>query len=130
MSDRRNDLPTSIAVVVVTFTDPVSLQEYEHSAGVTFPILTDPSRGAYRAYGLGRGTIGRVWGPKAARRYLDIFKQSGIKDWRRPTEDTLQLGDDFVISPTGTLAWGHWGKGPDDRPAIEKLIQAARKATA
>ena len=69
----------------------------------------------------------RVWGWKAGRRYVEIFRESGFGGLRAPTEDTLQLGGDFVIAPDGTLAWGFWGEGPDDRPSVDDLVRAVQQ---
>ncbi len=124
MSDRLDELGHNTRVVLVTFTDEGNLSQYQQTHDLPFPVLVDANRDTYRAFGLGRGTIARIWGRKAARRYLDIFKEQGLTGLRRPTEDTLQLGGDFVVDPRGTLVYGFWGEGPDDRPAVGDLIAA------
>ncbi len=127
MSDRLEELGDSTNVVMVTFTDPDNLDGYQGVNSVPFPILIDSDRSSYRAYGLDRGSVWRVWGWKATKRYFEIFRQGGLRDLRRPTEDTLQLGGDFIIAPDGTLAWGFWGDGPDDRPSVNELIAEIRR---
>jgi len=124
--DRLDEFGDDTAVVLVTFTDETSLADYATSHDLPFPVLIDRDRVAYRAFGLGRGTIRRVWGLRAARRYLEIFRAAGLSGLARPTEDTLQLGGDFVIAPDGTLVYGYWGEGPDDRPSVDELIDAVR----
>lgn len=127
--DRLDDLGQDTAVVVVTFTEAGNLEPYRlrnDLAATPIEVVTDPKRTAYRAFGLGRGSVGRVWGWRAARRYLEILVRDGLRGLRRPTEDTLQLGGDFVIAPDGTLAWGFWGDGPDDRPSVDDLVAAVR----
>jgi len=47
---------------------------------------------------------------------------------RRPTEDTLQLGGDFVVGRDGRLVYVYRSKGPADRPPVDDLIAAARRA--
>jgi len=44
------------------------------------PVLTDPHRAAYKAYGLGRGSVRRVWGRRATRRYWNILRDSSLKN--------------------------------------------------
>ena len=124
MSDRLDDIGEATDVVLITFTDPSSLAAYSRTNDLPFPILIDPDRAAYQAFGLGRGTIARMYGWRAARRYLEIFRTDGVGGLRRPTEDTLQLGGDFIIGADGTLAYGFWGDGPDDRPSVDELIAA------
>jgi alkyl-hydroperoxide reductase/thiol specific antioxidant family protein len=126
VSDRLDEFGDDTAVVLVTFTDATNLADYTSNHELPFPVLIDRDRQAYRAYGLGRGTIRRVWGLRAARRYLEIFRTAGLSGLARPTEDTLQLGGDFVIAPDGTLVYGFWGDGPDDRPLVDELIEAVR----
>ena len=123
MRDRFEDIET-IDIVVVTFTDSDSLSSYatRHEAGITF--VSDQERKSYRAYGLGRGTVRRVWGLKAAKRYLEIFRDQGLSGLRAPKEDSLQLGGDFIIDSDGTLIYGFWSEGPDDRPTVDELVAA------
>ena len=116
-------------VVLVTFTHPDNLPGYVDRHDLPFPVLTDPDRRAYAAYGFGRGSVARVWGLRMVRRYLELFREGRWRDLRAPTEDTLQLGGDIVIGPDGTLAWGFWGAGPDDRPSVDEIIAAVRTAT-
>jgi hypothetical protein len=111
-------------VVLITFTSPELLLGYHDHNELPFDLVRDSSRASYRAYGLGRGSASRVWGLRAARRYVDIIRRDGFGALRRPVEDTLQLGGDFVIAPDGTLAWGFWSEGPDERPSVEALVRA------
>jgi len=113
------------------FTAPENLSGYAAEHGLPFEVLTDPDRVAYERFGLGRGSVARVWGLRAGRRYLDILRTdgpAGVTRAFRPTEDSLQLGGDFVIAADGTLVYGFWGAGPDDRPSVDDLIAAAQGA--
>lgn len=135
MSNRLTEFPASTTVVLVTFTETELLQQYSANRSVGYPLLRDPDRAAYRAFGLDRASIARVWGLRSARRYLEIFRTEGF---RRPQlekpanraapEDTRQLGGNFVIDPAGRLHWGFWAAGPDERPTVDELIAAATAA--
>ncbi len=127
------ELGPGTEVALITFTDRTNLVGYRATNPLPFPILIDADRSAYRALGLGRGSIGRVYGLQAARRYLEIIRSGGLTGGGglakaagvlRPTEDPLQLGGDFVIDAEGTLAYGFWGRGPDDRPSVDELVEA------
>lgn len=111
---------------MVTFTDPTNLPGYNERNHLPFPILVDPARDVYGAYGLGRGSLARMYGWKAARRYWQLYRENGSLNMQPATEDTQQLGGDFVIGPDGTLTYGFWGAGPDDRPSVDELIAAVR----
>lgn len=129
MSERLDEFGETTDIVVVTFTDPANLDAYAELHDLAIPLLSDPTRNAYRAYGLGRGSVARVWGWKAARRYVEIFRSKGLDGLRRPNEDTLQLGGDFVVDPDGLLTYGFWGEGPDDRPTVDQLLAAVHRTT-
>lgn len=124
MSSRLKDFGSETDVAVVTFTDTERLLEYSEMHDLDVPVLTDPSRAAYKAYGLGRGSVRRVWGWRATRHYWNIVRKGSMRDLRRPVEDSLQLGGDFVVDPEGILIYGFWGDGPDDRPPVDDLIRA------
>jgi hypothetical protein len=127
--NRLDDLGTTTDVVLVTFTDPTNLVGYQTKHQFPFPVLTDPTRAVYQAYGFPRGSVWRVYGWKVVRKYLEIFRESGFRRLDRATEDTLQLGGDVVIDAQGNLAWGFWGDGPDDRPSVDDLVAAVRSAS-
>ena len=128
MRDRLDDLGTDTMVALITFSEPDRLTTYRDRHHLPFPVLTDPERRTYRAYGLGRGSVARVWGRRAARRYVDLIRRDGLTGLRVPSEDTLQLGGDFVIAPDGTLVFGFWGAGPDDRPSVDELVSAVERS--
>lgn len=128
MRDRLTELGDTTEVVLITFTDPAQLIDYQAVNDLPFTILVDHDRRTYTAFGLGRGSVRRVWGWRALRRYAEIIRSNGLTGLGRPTEDTLQLGGDFVISPDGALAWGFWGEGPDDRPSVDELITEVNAA--
>lgn len=135
MRDRLSELGQDTEVALITFTTKENLGWYQEANEVPFPILVDPDRSGYRAFGLGRGSTGRIYGWKATRRYLELFRSAGanrrpdaawLRELLRPSEDTLQLGGDFVVDTDGNLAYGFWGEGPDDRPTVDELIEAVR----
>jgi len=119
-------LPADVELVLLTFTTADLLDEYQERRELSVPILIDGNRDAYAAYGLGRGSIGRVWGWATLRRYVQILRRSdrGMADLASATEDTRQLGGDFVIAPDGRLTWGYWSEGPADRPFVHEVLDA------
>ena len=128
MRDRLHEFTPDTAVVLVTFTEPDRLEAYLRRNPLPFPVLIDADRSTYRAYGLGRTSIARAWGIRPALAYVRLLLRGRWRDLRRPVEDTLQLGGDFVIAPGGALAWGFWGEGPDDRPEVATLAAEVSRA--
>lgn len=131
MSDRLDevigDSGSRAHVALVTFADSQLLDAYQDRRSVPMPVLMDTDRSVYAHYGLGSGSIAAVWGAATFARYWQILRPSGpgsLSDLTRATQDTRQLGGDFVIAPDGTLAWGHWSSGPSDRPSVDDVIDA------
>ena len=119
----------NVDVVMVTFTEPENLAAYQQRHDLaSLSIIVDTTRASYEAYGLGRGSVRRVWGLRMAKRYVEIFRDQGFSVPPRATEDTLQLGGDFVVDPEGTLIYGFWGDGPDDRPSTQEILDALEGA--
>ncbi len=125
MRDRLEEFGDAV-VVLLTFTRQRNLRGYRGRLGLPYVVLADESRDAYRAYGLSRGPWWRVWGPTTIRAYGRLLRGGGRL--RRPTEDTLQLGGDFVVGRDGRLVYVYRSKGPADRPPVDDLIAAARRA--
>lgn len=87
-------------------------------------FLADPTRAVYHAYGLGRNTVWRVYGPRILWQYLHWGVQGkpiGIRD------DTLQRGGNFVVGRTGRLTLAHTGRNQADRPSPEAILAALRQ---
>jgi hypothetical protein len=114
------------SIAVVTFAAARDLGAYRRNLDLPFPVLADPNREVYRAFGVGRGSLRRVFGVGTMRLYRRLMAEG--YQARAPVQDMLQLGGDFVIAPDGTLAAGFWPQSPDDRPTVEQLIDAVRRA--
>lgn len=128
MRDRIEEFPANTTVAVITFSAPEMVAAYVEHHQLEIPVLVDSELASYRAYGLERGSALRVWGWRAAKRYAEIlWKHRGLGSLAPPTEDTLQLGGDFIVDADGKLLYGFWGEGPDDRPSVTELIEAARR---
>ena len=123
MRDRLGDLGDAV-VALVTFTRPRNLRGYRARLGLPYAVLADEPRAAYRAYGLGRGPWWRVWGPATVLAYVALAARG--RRPQRPTEDTLQLGGDFVIGRDGRVAYAYRSTGPADRPPVDDLVAAVR----
>jgi len=112
------------AVVLVTFTRPRNLRGFRYRLGLRYPVVADETRAVYRAYGLGRGRWWKVWGARSLFAYVRLVRAG--RKLERPTDDTLQLGGDFVVDPDGRLVYAYRSDAPDDRPPVDALIDAVR----
>jgi hypothetical protein len=113
-------------VVVVSFAPVERLQGYRSLHGWPFPVVTDPQRAAYRAFGLESAPWRRLLRPRVIWRYLALMVQ-GFRV-RASDEDVHQLGGDFVLDRQRRIVFEHRSTDPADRPAVPELIAALRLA--
>ncbi len=90
---------------------------------VPFPLLLDPDRALYRAYGLER-SVARTWTPRTIgyymRQVLTGRRLHGVQG------DPYQLGGDFIVDSAGRLRFAYRSRDPVDRPAPETLLDTLR----
>jgi peroxiredoxin len=108
-------------VAVVTFETVATVRAYVEDTGTRWPILVDPTREIYRRYGIHRGRIWNVWGLPSWRSYFKEFAKGAFPKPLRA--DSLQLGADLLIDPSGIIRFRHVGRGPGDRPEVEELLR-------
>lgn len=125
MRDRLHDFGDA-NLAAVTFASQADLPPHRAHLELPFPMLADPDRETYRQFDLGRGALRDIWSLGTMKMYARLLRQG--RKLRRPTQDTRQLGGDFVIDAQGRLATGFWPASPDDRPSIECLIEAVAAA--
>ena len=116
-------------MVVVAFAPRESLAGYQHRQRLEqVLVLSDPDRRTYDAFGLGRGSLLRVWlDPRVWARYLQlILRGRRLGGSPVPREDTLQLGGDALIDSHGRIAWIYRSRGPEDRPTVAEIQSQLR----
>ena len=126
MRDRLSDFGDA-EVVVILFTRQRNLRGYRGRFATPLSVATDETRAVYRAYGLGQGSLWKIWGPKVFLRYAELLVR-GKGRVEKPSEDTSQLGGDFVVGRDGRLLLVFRSKGPDERPSVDELVEAVRRA--
>ena len=93
---------------------------------VDVPMLVDPARQAYEAWGMDRSSVAGIWlDPRVWLRYARLL--AGGQPLLRPGGDTLQLGGDFVVDPAGIVTYAR-PQTRDDRPAVSALVDELRRA--
>ena len=116
-------------VVCVTFAGPGLLRAFERELRLDIPLFGDPDRALYGAFGLGRGSVRRVWlDPRVWARYAQLLARGRRPGWSG--QDTLQLGGNAVVDAAGIVRWIYRSAGPDDRPSVALLAARLREAAA
>ena len=125
---RGKDLEAANAVLVVIAAEPMeALAKVAAEEKWSGPVLADPGRGVYLAYGLTRLLWYRVFTPKAALLYLGFILRGRFPG--KPGQDALQQGGDFVVDGQGTLRFVSATQRSHDRPPVDQIIGAIRKAS-
>jgi len=119
--DRLNEFG-DVTLAAVTFTTHNNLSSHRAHLELPFPLLADPDLEVYQQFGLKRGSLRQIWSFGTIKLYARLLAKG--RRLRPPSQDTRQLGGDFVIGPDGRLAQGFWPSSPDQRPSIDTLIDA------
>ena len=85
-----------------------------------FPLLIDPERLAYQAYGLESSAL-RSWGWRNLAHYARAILR-GDKLIKEKRGDTDQLGGDFLVDAAGIVRLAQPSHNPTDRPSVERLL--------
>ena len=122
MREREDELAKhGVKVAVVTFENDFFARQYVAETGLTWPLLIDGHREAYRGYGMLTASFGDVWGVKTWWAYLKALLQG--QTLRKSAGDVYQRGGDVLIDPAGIVRLHHVGDGPADRPAVEAILR-------
>jgi alkyl-hydroperoxide reductase/thiol specific antioxidant family protein len=114
-------------VVAVSMSRPEVLARYLAGRPLPFPLVADPDRRAYAAFGLGRTTWARLARPGVLWRYAKLVAR-GAPVRRVPEgEDPLQTGGDFLVGPGRRLSWAYASADPTNRPRVDQVLAEARR---
>lgn len=112
------------SVVAVCQAQPEHLAAFLSRRPWDVPVVSDPGRRAYQAFGLERTGWLTFFRPKVLGGYLrGLLKGYTLK---KPVtgEDVRQLGGDFLLSRAGAVVYEYRSADPTDRPSVAKLLAA------
>lgn len=110
------------AILVVSQAQPQWLAHYIARYNWNVPLVCDPARTAYAAFGLERTRWLTFFSPRVLWGYFrGMFKGYGVK---RPYagEDLQQLGGDFILSRSARIEYAYRSADPTDRPSVTDLL--------
>ncbi|BDD86989.1 hypothetical protein DPPLL_13540 [Desulfofustis limnaeus] len=127
MWQQREELEQrGIEVVAVTFEPPPQAQIFLGKTEADWPLLVDPQRRLYRAYGLQKAGFWDIWGPRTWLVYLRELLRGKVPT---PSEgDIWQRGGDLLIDADGIIRFHFVGAGPADRPPLQDIIAAYERS--
>ena len=95
-------------------------EAFKKRFSLSFPIICDPEKKLYRAYGLGGGSVAGMVSP--------AFLFKGLKTLSKghtlgiPQGDIMQMPGVFLIDTSGNIRYAHYSKDPSDNPSINTLL--------
>jgi peroxiredoxin len=95
-----------------------------------FPLLLDPDRGTYRAYGLVQGKAMQVLAPKVGLPWIKAELSPATRQRGLKGGNFLQMPGTFVIDTSGVIqarggrVRAHRNRHFADAPSIERLLEA------
>lgn len=112
-------------VLIVTQARPDVLAGFLKRYPQPVPVVGDPERVAYRAFGLERTGWRTFFRPGVIWRYMKHMLRIRV---RRPYdgEDVRQLGGDFILDRAGTVRYAYRDPDPTRRPTVDDLLTAGR----
>jgi len=113
-------------IAVISFATPDHLKRFAESSGHPFLWLADPERLSYKRLGIGRRGPMAIAPPRAVWGYIRLIL--GGRAWRPEQLDLAQMGGDFVFDRDGNLTLSHFGSSSDDRPSVDAVMAAFRRA--
>ena len=108
-------------VIAISFESRQRLFQLSRQMQLPFPLLSDPERDVYRAYGLHSGRLSRVLAPGTIWAYMKLLAKGRLYHFR--VSDFRQLGGDFVIDAEEIIRFEHRSSAPHDRAAVQRLLE-------
>lgn len=128
MADRFPEFQSlGVGVLAVSMGRPEAVARYLGEQPLPFPLLADPDRTGYAAFGLGRTTWRQILRPGVLWRFAGhILRGARVRPVAKG-EDALQIGGDFLLDPDRRLRWAFTSPDPTARPTVDQLVTEARQ---
>lgn len=110
------------AIVVVGQGTPDQTGRFVSSLGLGYPVLADPERDAYAAYGLSVGGGKAFLNPRSGLAMLRAVGRGA--GGGRIVGDPRELGGAFVIDRVGIVRLSHPARFAGDSPSIDDVLAA------
>jgi peroxiredoxin len=125
---RQADLDAANAVLLVIAAKPLEeLVKVAREEKWDGPVLADPERRVYLAFGLSRLPWYRVFTPKATLLYLGLILRDRFPG--KPGQDVMQQGGDFIVDRDGIVRFASATRRSHDRPPVDDLINVLRRVS-
>ncbi|MEJ5170083.1 MAG: peroxiredoxin-like family protein [Fimbriimonadales bacterium] len=117
-------------IYLVAMADAETGRQFLRGHPTPHAMICDPERHLFQAFGLERGTLGQLLGPKVWARGAKAFA-AGYRQGR-PLGDPAQLPGSFVLDQNARIVWSHLAKHAADttEPSVLSAMLRAQSASA
>jgi peroxiredoxin len=115
---------TGSRVVLVGMGTPEESAAFIKNAGVSFPMISDPKRQLYQAFGLKMAAVLELLSPALTFKALATMARGHSVGL--PIGDIRQLPGVFIINTDGQIVYSHVASDAADHPDPEKILTALR----
>lgn len=120
----------NIEVIAVFESSNETLSAYAKSYEVPFPLIGDPERSLFKAYGVERSTRGifRTLSNKEAKEHMKQGEALFTKGTYKKDGSMKQMQADFIINAQGQIAKAHYATYIGDHIPLQEVQQAGESS--
>jgi peroxiredoxin len=112
----------SVRLVLVGMGTPEESAVFAEKSGLPFPVISDPGRRLYQAFGLKMASALELLSPSVAfKAFAAMVQGHGVG---MPVGDIRQLSGVFIIDTAGRIVFSHIAKDPADHPDADTILAA------
>jgi peroxiredoxin len=119
----------ALQVVAVGLAQPRHARRYCGRLAPSVQCLSNEAQDLYRAYGLARGGLMQLAGPRVVVASLRTQARGYVWDGQVVGDPTMLPGT-FVIDRQGRVRYAYYCRHSGDHPALGEVLAAAREASA
>jgi peroxiredoxin len=113
-------------VVLVGMGTPEESSAFEMKFDIPFPLISDPKRKLYQAFGLKQISALELLSPSVA--FKGILAMTKGHTIGIPIGDVRQLPGVFIINTDGRIVYSYFARDPSDHPDSDTILKALKTA--
>lgn len=115
-------MTTPLPIIAVGMGQPIDAREICGTLAPNISCMVDSDQAAYRAFGLGSGSLGAFLAPSVVAAGIKAYSEG--YGGGKPVGDVMQMPGTFVINAAGRIALAYYSKTVADHPRDELLKDA------
>jgi peroxiredoxin len=118
----KSSVASDVRIVAVGMGQPSDAREICPPLAPNIACLVDESQAAYRAFGLGSGSVGAFLAPSVVAAGIKAYSEG--YGGGKPIGDVMQMPGTFVVDNTGRITLAYYSRTVADHPADTVILGA------